>query len=378
MSVRCLCASVFSISRLSFSAICICVTALLTPVAAQAVDCIPDDITLTSQADIDTFQVDYNSCTNIAGTLRLDSGTFTSLDGLQDILGIGGDLIIELSSVSSLSGLSNLLSIGGNLRIRSQLSGSFSSFAGLSSLTSLGGLVIDNSDFINSLSGMTNLVSLGSISLERADVLTNLTGLPTGLDMIKELRFSGNDILQTLEGLGAIDGVLNLHVVNNPNLTSISALAGSSFSGNDAYPAFDVKTPRLSIEGNPILISLNGVPSITPLGEFEDLVIVDNPLITSLSVLDGLVGIWTNAGFVGNVALSDCSTLATVMDAVDDGFPGPNEYTSDPTVDPPDLPPRFAEGALGNNAPGCNTMAEILGSSSEEGVFMDGFETTIP
>jgi len=64
------------------------------------------------------------------------------------------------------------------------------------------------------------------------------------------------------------------------------------------------------------------------------------------------------------------------MDAVDDGFPGPNEFTPDPSVFPPDLNSWNDELPLGSNAPGCNTIAEILGSSGGEGIFMDGFETT--
>jgi len=118
--------------------------------------------------------------------------------------------------------------------------------------------------------------------------------------------------------------VKSLFISDNPNLTSISALVGSVFSGNDGFPLFDDKTPSLQISNNPHLISLNGVPSISPLGAFEQLAIVNNPLITTLSVLEGLVEIWGDAGFVGNAALSDCSSLSTVMDAVDDGFPGPN------------------------------------------------------
>jgi len=378
MSVRCMRVSVLSIFRRSFFAAYICVASLLIPVTAHAVDCIPDDIILASQADIDTFQVDYNSCTNVVGTLWLNKGTFTSLDGLQDIIGIGGNLEIETSRVSSLSGLSNLVSIGGSLSIRSQLSGSFSSFAGLSSLTSLGSLMIEDSNFITSLSGMTNLTSLGGLNLFNARVLTNLAGLPAGLDMITDISISSNDSLQSLDGLSPVNGVLVLTVEDNPNLTSISALAGSVFSGNDWFPPLDDKTPNLQIVDNPKLSSLNGVPVISPLGAFANLVIVNNPLITELSVLDGLVEIWGDPGFFGNVALSDCSSLSTVMDDVDDGFPGPNEFTPDPSVFPPDLRSSNDELPLGNNAPGCNTVAEILGSSNEEGVFMDGFETTIP
>ena len=197
--------------------------------------------------------------------------------------------------------------------------------------------------------------------------------LPADLG-IKTLILESNDALESLDGLSPIIGLQELFVSDNPNLTSISALAGSVF--NDVYTLpFDQAIPSLRITRNPKLSSLNGLPSVLAPGAFRDLFIFDNPLITSLSELNGVVEIWEEAAFFDNAALSDCAALSTVMDPADDGFPGPNEYTSDPTTFPPDLRSPNDNLPLGSNAPGCNSIAEILGSSSVEGVFMDGFET---
>ena len=365
----------------TMSVLFLCIVCLFMSVPVHAVDCSTADgfpnTRLSTQADVDNFQAVYGPCDTITRPLIIEGGPFTNLDGLNEIITMTDSFEITRSSVASLAGLSNLVTIGGRFRIESQLTGSFSSLSGLSSLTSLGELSIEDSSFLTSLSGMTSLTSLSGLHLFTARVLTNLAGLPAGLDTIKNLSLESNDSLQTLEGLSSIDGLVSFSIKDNLNLTSISALAGSVFSGNDSFPVFDEKIPSLWISNNPNLSSLNGIPSISPLGAFEHLVIVNNPLITTLSVLEGLVEIWGDVGFVGNAALSDCSSLSTVMDAVDDGFPGPNEFTPDPSVFPPDLNSWNDELPLGSNAPGCNTLVEILGSSSGEGIFMDGFETVL-
>ena len=106
-----------------------------------------------------------------------------------------------------------------------------------------------------------------------------------------------------------------------------------------------------------------------------DLYIYSNSQITNLDELNGLLEVWQGFDISGNPALSDCSSLVKVLDEVDDGDPGPNEYTPDPALSPPDLGGSLY---LESNGTGCNSIAEILGSSSDEGVFMDSFETTTP
>jgi hypothetical protein len=349
-------------------------------ITAYALDCSTADgfpsTSLSTQADVNNFQTVYGPCDTITRHLIIKGGPFSNLDGLNEITTMTGDFEIDTSSVATLAGLSNLVTIGGRFRIQSQLGGSFSSLSGLSSLTSLGELSIADTNFLTSLSGMTSLASLGGLHLESARVLTSLAGLPAGL-AVERISIYSNDQLQTLDGLSPVIGIIDLNVDDNPNLTSISALAGSVFNDSYGFPASGDPVPSLMISNNPKLSSLNGVPGVLPPGAFYHLVIVRNPLITSLNVLDGVVEIWGDAGFGENAVLSDCSSLSKVMDEVDDGFPGPNEDTSDPSIFPPDLKSPNDELPLGGNATGCNTIAEILGSSSGGEVFADGFETKI-
>jgi len=337
--------------------------------SSLAADCPNQDYSFSNQAQIDSFVSDNGACDRINGSLFLDTGTFSSLAGIAGIVSIGGNLEIARSNVPAPLGLTNLLSIDGSLRIQSTLSPTFSSLAGLSSLTTLGGLSISDSNHITSLSGMPSLASLDSLRLHTARALTNLTGLPAGLDMIKIISIESAELLQTLDGLGPVNGIFELLIEGNQKLTSIGALAGSSFDDSYGIP---FEAPRLSIGDNPMLASLNGVPAILAPGVLSGLNIYDNPLITSLAVLDGLVEVWGYVGIYRNGALSDCSALSRVVDAIDDGFTGPNEFSSDPTLVPPDV---FNEGlSLTENAAGCNSIAEIIGNGGGDGVFADSFE----
>lgn len=345
---------------------------MLFSTSSLAVDCPNQDYSFTNQTQIDSFVSDNGVCDHINGNLYLDTGTFSSLAGIAGIVSIGGNLEIARSHVPAPLGLTNLLSIDGSLRIQSTLSPTFSSLAGLSSLITLGGLSISDSNHITSLSGMPSLASLDSLRLFTARALTNLSGLPAGLDMIKIISIESAELLQTLDGLGPVNGILELSIEENLKLTSIGALAGSTF--DDSFDGNPFGTQGLlSIGANPMLTSLNGVPAILAPGVLSGLNIYDNPLITSLAVLDGLVEVWGEVGIYRNGALSDCSALSRVVDAIDDGFTGPNEFSSDPTLFPPDV---FNNSLyLAENAVGCNSIAEIIGNGGGDGVFADSFET---
>jgi len=340
--------------------------------SSLAVDCPNQDYFFSNQAQIDSFVSDNGVCDRINGSLFLDTGTFTSLAGIAGIVSIGGNLEIVRSNVPAPLGLTNLLSIDGSLRIQSTFSPTFSSLAGLSSLTTLGGLSISDSSHITSLSGMPSLASLDSLRLHTARTLTNFTGLPAGLDMIKIISIESAELLQTLDGLGPVNGILELLIEGNPELTSIGALAGSTFDDSYGHP---FEAPRLSIGDNLKLASLDGVPAILAPGALTGLEIHDNPMIASLSVLDGLVEVWGDLGIYRNGVLSDCSVLSRVVDAIDDGFTGPNEFSSDPTLFPPDV---FNNSlSLTENATGCNSIAEIIGNGGDDGVFADSFEAKL-
>jgi hypothetical protein len=381
-----------TLTALVVSSVC-----MLAPVSAYAVvECSTADglpsTTLQTQLDVNLFQDVYGPCDTMTRTLMLKGGPFSNLDGLSEIVSIDANLHFFQTAVPAASALPNLNNVTGRLIIESTTFGSNPNLSAFPSLTTLGGgLQIISSDHITSLSGMTSLINLGAIFLGEVKFLTSLTGLPAGLDMIKLLYFYDNDNLQTLEGLSPVNGVRNLDVVDNPVLTSISALEGSTFDDSYGFPPVD--NPEfivgLYMDLNPMLVNLTGIPSVPPVSVEVESILVDtavlvgrlritrHPLITNLSVLDGLVEMWGKVEIFDNYALSDCSALSTVFDTVDDGFVGPNQNTPDPEVYPPDLISQFDGMYVGFNAEGCNSTAEIVASGSNEGVFMDGFETKI-
>ncbi len=364
----------FEKAKRTFTVLVLLGFGLFASVSVFAVDCRTDvgfpDIGLISQTDVDTFQAVYGPCDTITGSLILFNGSFANLNGLSDIVTITENLEIDVAIVASWAGLSKLETIGGRFDIESALSGSFSSFSGLSSLTSIAELSISNSKHITSLSGMPSLTSLGSLRLSNLRGLASLAGLPAGLNMIESLIISSIDILQSLDGLSPIIGLQELIVQDNLSLTSISALTGSTYGSSTGPPG----SPNffLIITDNPNLAGLDGLPAM-PVA-LRELIINDNSQITNLDELNGLLEVWVGFEISGNPALIDCSSLVKVLDEFDDGDPGPNEDTPDPALFPPDVGGRVY---LESNGAGCNSIAEIVGTSSEEGVFMDGFETKI-
>lgn len=406
-----------SILILLFCAVC-----LLMPASAQALDCDTSDgfpnIRLESQSEVDNFQDVYGPCDTITRDLIIgdENGPFSNLFGLAGIISITGDLIITRTSVASIEGLSNLQNIGGELLIESQLAGSFANLTGFSSLTSLKGLHIRDTNFLYSLSGLHGLASLEYVQISNARILTNLQGLPQGsienqtgssigqsaklailppdlgfkrlslssndqlqsldgappTDGLQVLTISENNLLQSLDGLSPTTSMQVLSLSENPELSDISALAGSSYDQSNPHPIAGSIQFGLEINSNPKLNNLDGIPTLPP--ALHILQIEGAPSLTNLDFLDGLLEVWEYAAIFSNPVLGDCSGLTKVVDAIDDGYPGPNEFTTDPTINPPDFPNEALY--LESNAQGCNSIAEILDSGNgSEDVFKDSFET---
>jgi hypothetical protein len=314
------------------------------------VDCPIDDIfsgfSLNTQTDVDNFQADFGPCDTVTKSIFMEFGPYTNLNGLSDIVTIVGDL-----------------------KIISTSSGTASSLSGLTSLISLGGLTIEDSNYIKSIPAMPSLTSLDRLVLFNVRTMTDMSGFPGGVTSINEIRLGSMDSLQTLNGLSALSGIQELRLEDNPMLTSISALAGSTFDDSYVSPH---QAPRLYIYDNPLLASLEGLPSVLAPGVLSEMVLGNCPLIASLDELAGLVEVFGPVEVQSNTSLSECSALFRVVDAFDDCLLGPYVPTRDPTTSPPDV----INGGLylDANATGCNSIAEIVGSGGDGGVFADGFE----
>lgn len=177
--------------------------------------CPENDVTLTTQAEVDQFLVDYPFCAIIPGMLTInDAGTdpITNLDGLQNIQTIYG-LTIQNTTLTDFSGLDALETINGNV-------------------------VIDNisGNNINFLSGFTMIE--GNLVIQNNTALTNLTALNTLTHLDGSLEIKNNDALTTLSGLDNIiaNTISNLVIENNDNLSACNMNAVCIYLAND-WPA---------------------------------------------------------------------------------------------------------------------------------------------
>jgi len=80
--------------------------------------CLPEGIIISTQEQIDNFQVNYPGCIEIEGDVTINGDDISDLNGLDVLTAIGGSLTIESNNLlTSLAGLNSLTSIGGNLEI---------------------------------------------------------------------------------------------------------------------------------------------------------------------------------------------------------------------------------------------------------------------
>ncbi len=196
------------------------------------VGCLPEGITFTTQEEIDSFQINYPNCAQIAGNLIISGDGITNLNGLENLTSIGVTLkIINNNNLSSLNGLENIETIGGRLYIENNplltgLSGienvtsiggqlSVSSNSSLSSLTELvnlasvgGGIIILNNDALAGFSGLDNLTSIwGGLTISNNGAITNLTGLENVTSIGGSLTIHNNDILTNLIGIDNLSSI---------------------------------------------------------------------------------------------------------------------------------------------------------------------------
>lgn len=89
---------------------------LLISILAFA-QCPPGDVSFTTQADIDSFIINYPDCNQINGELEINdyNNELQNLNGLNNITSVLGNIEIRnIKEAMDLSGLNNLNSVGGS------------------------------------------------------------------------------------------------------------------------------------------------------------------------------------------------------------------------------------------------------------------------
>lgn len=206
-------------------------TLIFIPTAVISQSCLPEGITFKTQAQIDSFQVNYPNCKEIEGDVFIGdwSGSdITNLDGLNVLTSIGGNMWIGIYSINGMG----WLECDGNTNLED--------ITGLSSLTTIGGdLGIFCNDSIVDLSGLESLTNIGG-----------------------SLRI----------GYAQKDNWIGLQIAGNQSLTNITALAGITSIGGD-----------IEIMGNVSLTNLAGLENIDA-NSIEDLSINYNSSLATCEV----------------------------------------------------------------------------------------------
>lgn len=313
-------------------------SSVLTGIHAQN-SCLPEGITFTSQAQIDSFPANYPGCTVIEGNLKIQEnvvGNIASLDSLYPITAIGGDLWVkDNDALTSLNGLNNVTSIGMRLRVESN--DALPNLNGLNNLTSIVLYVsITGNDVLASLNGLDNITSIGGhLILSQNLSLSNLNALKGLTHIGGSFKLERNDSLENfsgMENLVSIGGIFLLY--GNPSLINFSGLDNlesiGGYFGINPFPA--VCEDEVYHES---LINLDGLQKLTYIGEgFE---IRENPVLENLNGLDNVdFSTFKFLKVFGNKNLSTCE-IQPICEYLENGGPATIE----------------------NNAPGCNTHQEI-------------------
>ena len=187
--------------------------------------CPTTPITLSSQAEIDSFITDYPGCTQLAVNLTLDGADITPLSTITEI---EGSLLINNTSLNSLNGFENLISIGELSIVNNSL---LSSLSGLDNLIEI---CLDPYETAISISNNPQLVSI--------DVFSSVTN-----GCVDYIYIQNNESLQSLDGLTNFQPTENVSITNNNSIVNLEGLSGLGF------------TRYLTIKDNSSLTSISGL-----------------------------------------------------------------------------------------------------------------------
>jgi hypothetical protein len=241
----------------------------MVQISSFSQQCLPEGYDFQTQAEIDSFPINYPNCTQIEGSVIIRCGadihnlsgfskittmghlfiwgstgtdSLKSLAGLENVRTLGGLKINFADGLKNLTGLDNLSLVNGDVEI---LYSGFTSFSGLENLIAInGGIYIGDNDSLKSFSGLNNLnLVKGSCKILFNNSLKNLAGLDNLRTIEGFITIGLNDSLTSLDGLDNLTTLLNnLQIVQNNQLTSLSGI-------KNIAPTYDY----LFIVDNPLL-----------------------------------------------------------------------------------------------------------------------------
>lgn len=189
--------------------ILLAVTLLAWPVWGLAVVCTPDDITLSSQSDVDAFQTNHGpGCDRVVGDLDISGADIANFDGLAGLTSIWRITILSNPVLTDTNGLSSVTTTTGAIAILDNaVLANVDGFSGVTDISG-GALSIGSNPSLSDISGFSNLTNIATSLQISNTLLTNLdalSGLTSfgGLATHPSLNITFNSALQDISGLAA-------------------------------------------------------------------------------------------------------------------------------------------------------------------------------
>jgi len=232
-------------------------------------NCLPDGISFSTQAEIDSFPANYPGCTEIGGDLRIEGADISNLDSLYPITSIEQELFINRCDIlSDISGIGNLQNV---IDITIYGNPILTNLNGLDGIVAISGsLSIYGNDNISDISALRNISEIG-VSLRISDTkgIQNLNDIENIKKIGGALSIHDNIDLINLSGIENIDSLSSILIEGNPSLKNIDALSNLKYLDVDAY-----------IYYNDSLVNIH----LNDLVNLRDLIINHNNQLTSISV----------------------------------------------------------------------------------------------
>ena len=254
--------------------------------------CLPEGITFSTQEQIDNFQADNPGCTEIEGSVIIQGGNISNLNGLSVLTAIGGNLsFYNNHNLLSLQGLDNILTVGYLSILKCD---SLTNLDGLDNLNTINGeLRIDHNQNIADLSGLNNLNTIQALQIIGNPMLTSISLLENITSAEGDILIASNPNLENLQGLNNITHCNVLLLGSNHSLTNLSGLN-----------SLITVSENLVIGNNDSLENLSGLENLTFIG--NELRVVSNLKINSLTGLENVGSINGDISIQYNPLLTEC------------------------------------------------------------------------
>ena len=300
-------------------------TGIFLTITGFSQSCLPEGIYFETQAQIDSFQVNYPGCTQIEGDVIIYSqDEISSLNGLSVLTSIGGNLEIGYNiGLTNLTGLDNLITIGGNLWIYANFE--LTSLSGLENLTSIGGELGIVANIL-----LTNIAELDNLD---ASSITNLF-------IYKNNSLSACDSPLICNYLISPNGTINIYL-NGPGCNNPAEIANACgislfclpfgnyfFFTQTEVDSFQVNFPNCNqlegdvIIGDDLVNNLNGLIHLSSIGGKLQIGEIPSSMValTNLTGLDSLVIIGGDLIISNILHLDNISALGSLTNVTGDLF----------------------------------------------------------